>query len=145
MCLLEIQYSENVQKSFYRNVKVFQKIDSYSHKGSFEGWVRRIIYNSIFDYVRATTKYREKVVFEEKEQGVSELAVEKMQYDDIMDLIQKLPDNTRAVFNMYILEGFSHKEISDKLEISEGTSKWHVHEGRKILQQQLNTLNKYFI
>lgn len=123
-------------------LKVFQKIESYGHKGSFEGWVRRIIYHSIFDYVRSTTKYREKVVFEEKEQAVSDVAIEKLQYDDIMELIQKLPDNTRAVFNMYILEGFSHREISEKLGISEGTSKWHVHEGRKILKEQLNKLNK---
>lgn len=123
-------------------LKVFQKIDSYGHKGSFEGWVRRIIYHSIFDYIRSNTKYREKVVFEEKEQAIPELAVEKMQYDDIMMLIQNLPDNTRNVFNMYIIEGFSHKEISEQLEISEGTSKWHVHEGRKILKQQINKLNK---
>ena len=123
-------------------LKVFQKIDSYGYKGSFEGWVRRIIYHSIFDFVRANTKYREKVVFEEKEQVVSEVAVEKMQYDDIMELIQKLPENTRIVFNMYILEGFSHKEISEKLDISEGTSKWHVHEGRKTLKEQIKKLNK---
>ncbi len=120
-------------------LKVFQKIDSYGHKGSFEGWVRRIIYHSIFDFVRATTKYREKVVFEEKEQAVSDLAIDKMQYDDIMQLIQALPDHTRAVFNMYIIEGFSHKEIGEKLEISEGTSKWHVHEGRKILKEQIKS------
>lgn len=123
-------------------LKVFEKIDSFSHKGSFEGWVRRIIYHSIFDFVRSTTKYREKVVFEEKEQAISDLAIEKMQYDDIMGLIQKLPDNTRAVFNMYILEGFTHREISEELGISEGTSKWHVHEGRKILKEQLTNLNK---
>ncbi len=123
-------------------LKVFQKIESFGHKGSFEGWVRRIIYHSIFDYVRANTKYREKVVFEEKEQAIPELAIEKMQYDDIMQLIQQLPDNTRVVFNMYILEGFTHREISEKLEISEGTSKWHVHEGRKQLKEQITKLNK---
>ncbi len=123
-------------------LKVFQRIDSYSHKGSFEGWVRRIIYHSIFDYVRATTKYREKVVFEEAEQSVSDIAIDKMQYDDIMQMIQGLPENTRIVFNMYIIEGFSHKEISNQLNLSEGTSKWHVHEGRKILQEKINNLSK---
>ena len=123
-------------------LKVFQKIESFAHKGSFEGWVRRIIYHSIFDYIRTTTKYREKVVFEEKEQAIPELAVDKMQYDEIMKMIRELPETTRNVFNMYILEGFTHRDISEKLGISEGTSKWHVHQGRKILKEQIERLNK---
>lgn len=125
-------------------LKVFQKIDSYQYKGSFEGWVRRIIYHSIFDYVRKNTKYRDKMVFAEEERDVvvTKTPIDKLNYDELMQYIQNLPDNTRTVFNMYILEGFTHREISEKLGISEGTSKWHLHEGRKTLKEKINTLNK---
>lgn len=125
-------------------LKVFQKIESYEFKGSFEGWVRKIIYHSIFDYVRKNTKYREKMVFAEEERDVvvTKTAIDKLNYDELMHYIQDLPENTRTVFNMYILEGFTHKEISEKLNISAGTSKWHLHEGRKILKEKINNLNK---
>ena len=125
-------------------LKVFQKIESYEFKGSFEGWVRKIIYHSIFDYIRQNTKYREKMVFaeEEKDIVVTKTPIDKLNYDEIMHYIQDLPENTRTVFNMYILEGFTHREISKKLDISEGTSKWHLHEGRKILKEKISKLNK---
>lgn len=121
-------------------LKVFQKIDSYGHKGSFEGWVRKVIYHSIFDFVRKNVKYREKVVFVDKEQRIEESAASKMQYDDIMKLVQELPTNTRVVFNMYVMDGFTHKEISKTLDISEGTSKWHLHEGRKVLKEKIRKI-----
>lgn len=123
-------------------LKVFQKIESYQFKGSFEGWVRKIIYHSIFDYVRQTTKYNDQIVFVDKDATVDKTVIDKINYDDIMQLVQELPNNTRAVFNMYVMEGYSHKEISELLEISEGTSKWHLHEGRKILKTKIEFLNK---
>ena len=84
----------------------------------------------------------DKGVFEEKDSTVSGTVVDKINYQDIMHLIQELPKNTRFVFNMHVMEGFSHKEISDELNISEGTSKWHLHEARKILKDKITKLNK---
>lgn len=121
-------------------LKVFQKIDSYGYKGSFEGWVRRIIYHSIFDFVRVNVKYTEKIVLEDADISVERNVFHKMNYDNLMKMVQELPENTRVVFNMYVLEGFSHKEIGEQLKISEGTSKWHLHEGRKILKSKIEKL-----
>jgi RNA polymerase sigma-70 factor (ECF subfamily) len=123
-------------------LKVFQKIDSFKFEGSFEGWVRRVIYHSIFDYIRQHAKYNEKVVFVEKDQVIDQDLTSKLNYKDLIALIQELPNNTRAVFNMYVIEGLSHKEISSELSMSEGTSKWHLFEARRLLKLKIENLNK---
>ena len=123
-------------------LKVFQKIHSYEFKGSFEGWVRRVIYHSIFDYVRQHGKYNDKVVFVEKDQRVDQEQVSNLQYKELIKLVQELPDNTRAVFNMYVMEGLPHKEISQHLGMSEGTSKWHLFEARRILKSKIEKQNQ---
>ncbi|HNF71282.1 MAG TPA: sigma-70 family RNA polymerase sigma factor [Chitinophagaceae bacterium] len=123
-------------------LKVFQKIDTYKFEGSFEGWVRRVIYHSIFDYVRQHCKYNEKIVFVERDEVVSGDLAHDMRYDELMGLVQGLSDSTRAVFNMFVMEGLSHKEIGDILGISEGTSKWHLFEARRILKSKVEQLYK---
>lgn len=123
-------------------LKVFQKVDSYKFEGSFEGWVRRVIYHSIFDYIRQHMKYNEKVVFVEKDESVHADFASGMHYDELIKLIQELPQTTRYVFNMYVMEGMTHKQISDHLEMSEGTSKWHLFEARRLLKIKIEKLNK---
>jgi RNA polymerase sigma factor (sigma-70 family) len=115
-------------------LKVFQKLDTFKFQGSFEGWVRRVIYHSIFDYVRQNMKYDEKIVFVEKDEVITHDLTSKLNYNELMKLIQELPEQTRTVFNMYVIEGFSHKEIGEHLNINEGTSKWHLFEARKQLK-----------
>ncbi|MBL7766996.1 MAG: sigma-70 family RNA polymerase sigma factor [Chitinophagaceae bacterium] len=123
-------------------LKVFQKVDSYKFEGSFEGWVRRVIYHSIFDYVRQNIRYTEKVVFVEKDEVINNNLISNMQYEELLKLVQELPDTTRAVFNMYVMEGMPHKEISNHIGISEGTSKWHLFEARRILKVKVEKLYK---
>ena len=123
-------------------LKVFQKVNTYKFEGSFEGWVRRVIYHSIFDYVRQNVKYNEKVVFIEKDEIVNRDLGGNMQYEELMSLVQNLSDSTRSVFNMFVIDGMSHKEISDVLGISEGTSKWHLFEARRILKAKVENLYK---
>ncbi len=123
-------------------LKVFQKIDSYEFKGSFEGWVRRVIYHSIFDYVRQNAKYTEKVLFVEKDQLIDSDHTSNLNYKELIRLVNELPENTRAVFNMYVMEGLPHKEISEILKMSEGTSKWHLFEARRLLKIKIEHLNK---
>jgi RNA polymerase sigma factor (sigma-70 family) len=123
-------------------LKVFQKVDSYKFEGSFEGWVRRVIYHSIFDYVRQNMKYNEKVVFVEKDQVIDSDLSANMNYKELIKLVQELPENTRAVFNMYVMEGLSHREISETIGMSEGTSKWHLFEARRLLKIKIEQLNK---
>lgn len=118
-------------------LRVFQKIDTYKFEGSFEGWVRKIIYHSISDYVRQNIKYMEKTVFVEKDEMIDNNISGKLSYDEIMRLVQTLPATSRVVFNMYALDGYTHKEIAETLNISEGTSKWHLFEARKILKTKI--------
>jgi RNA polymerase sigma factor (sigma-70 family) len=122
-------------------LKVFQKIDTYKYEGSFEGWVRRVVFHSLSDYIRQNIKYMEKVVLVEKDVVLESTPASNFAYNDIMKLVQSLPDTSRAVFNMYAMEGFSHKEIAAELGISEGTSKWHLFEARKTLKIKLEQNN----
>jgi RNA polymerase sigma factor (sigma-70 family) len=121
-------------------LKVFQKVDTFKFEGSFEGWVRRVIYHSIFDYIRQNIKYNEKVVFFEKDEVIETDLASGMHYEELIKLVQELTETTRAVFNMYVIDGFSHKEISTTLSMSEGTSKWHLFEARRVLKIKIEKL-----
>lgn len=118
-------------------LKAFQKISSFQFKGSFEGWLRRIVFHSISDYVKANIKYTANTTFEDKEYYIPSEDADNITYQEILGLIQRLPDTSRIVFNMYIMEGMPHKEIAKHLNISEGTSKWHLSEARKILRGKI--------
>jgi RNA polymerase sigma factor (sigma-70 family) len=122
-------------------LKVFQKIDTYKYEGSFEGWVRRVVFHSLSDYIRQNIKYMEKVVLVEKDEVLESNITSNFAYNDIMKVVQSLPETGRAVFNMYAMDGYSHREIAENLGISEGTSKWHLFEARKMLKIKLEKLN----
>ena|SRR5690554_247434 len=129
-------------------IKIFNNIKSYSNKGSFEGWMRRIMVNTCLDHLKSkrvqqqkktvgTDDYTENVYF-----TIHENAIDKIAYDDLLNMIHSLPETTQLVFNLFIMEGFSHREIAQKLGISEGTSQWHVNNARKILQAKIKAMNK---
>jgi len=128
-------------------LKVFKNIDSFNHAGSFEGWVRRCIFNSLSDYFRKENKYLKFLIFEDaiKTNSLVEPPSHQMYYQDIIQLLEKLPDNVKRVFELYAIEGYTHKEIGEMLEIPVGTSKWLLSNARKelrgLLKQQNNYLN----
>ena len=110
---------DNLQDSF---MTIFNKIEQYNFKGSFEGWMRRVAVNTVLQ------KYRKEGVFEIviddiEEEAEVEVNEENISLNYLLSLIQELPDRYRLTFSMYVLDGYSHKEISNFLEISEGTSK----------------------
>lgn len=123
-------------------LKVFQNIASYESRGSFEGWVRRIIYHSVIDYFKSNSKYVHYLVFEDHDQAISDNGLQSCYVEDIMSLVNELPPVTQQVFKLYALEGYSHKEIGSALNISDGTSKWHLSTAREKLKRLLNT--QYF-
>ncbi|MBW7913263.1 MAG: RNA polymerase sigma factor, partial [Taibaiella sp.] len=125
-------------------LRAFQKIDQYTFQGSFEGWLRKIVFHSVSDYVKQNTRYSEKILLVEKDEYVHKDHADKMYYEQLLQLVQQLPDATRSVFNMYIMEGFSHKEIGKMLGISEGTSKWHLSEGRRMLKDKIERLQLHY-
>lgn len=133
----EMQAEEIMNNGFLR---AFQKVKQYNFQGSFEGWLRKIIFHAVADYVKQNTRYTDKVLLVEKDEYVHKDHADKLYYDQLLQLVQLLPDATRTVFNMYVMEGFTHKEIGNILGISEGTSKWHLSEGRRVLKEKIEAL-----
>ncbi len=123
-------------------LRAFQKVSLYNFQGSFEGWLRKIVFHAVCDEVRGKDKavHNRQVELTETHESVSSEAADRLQYDQLLELIQELPTSTRAVFNMYVMEGMNHREIGALLDISEGTSKWHLCEARKILRTRIEKL-----
>lgn len=119
-------------------LKVFKNITSYNFEGSFEGWVRRIVYRSLSDYYRKENKYLKFLVFEEKEKNTHQNALSGLYYEDLISMTKSLPDKMSKVFHMYAIEGFNHREIGEQLSMSDGTSKWYLSEARKELKKRLS-------
>jgi RNA polymerase sigma factor (sigma-70 family) len=122
-------------------LRAFQKIESYAFKGSFEGWLRKIVFHAIADYASSNVKYKDKIVLVEKDELVHKDHAGRLYYDDLMNLVQTLPEATRTVFNLFVMEDLAHKDIAKMLGISEGTSKWHVSEARRLLKDKVEKLN----
>lgn len=120
-------------------VKIFRNIRSYdSTKGSLHAWIKRIVVNEGLDHIKSRERFSENVELETvAEPTISNSVLEQMGAEEIMELVAKLPPATHAVFVLYAVEGYNHREIAEKLGISEGTSKWHLSEARKTLQKQL--------
>jgi len=119
-------------------LKVFRKIDSFQHQGSFDSWVRRIVFNTLQDYLKRHSKYRENIYHTMPEHvSVKSQALSRLYAQDLYRLIDSLPPRMRTVFEMFAIEGYSHREISQKLNISEGTSKWMVSDARARIQKLL--------
>jgi RNA polymerase sigma factor (sigma-70 family) len=119
-------------------VRVFKSIRNYdSSKGNFHGWVKRIVINEGLDHARSRNEIEHIDLEEVAEQSVNNAIIENIDVAEVMLQVKKLPPATHAVFIMYAIDGFAHKEIAEKLGISEGTSKWHLSEARKTLQKSL--------
>lgn len=124
-------------------LKVFTHIEKYNNTGSFVGWMKRIMVNTCLDYLRSTylkeemTMHVNAVPPEETDLSVGNEGLEQIEFRELVQVIQTLPSMTRTVFNLYVFDGFNHKEIAAQLEISEGTSHWHVHQARIILQKKI--------
>jgi len=124
-------------------LKIFTQMEKFSNTGSFEGWMKRILVNTCLDYLRSTylkeemTMHVRAMPVENTEIAVSNTAIESIEFRELVKIIQGLPSMTRTVFNLFVFEGYNHKEISEQLEISEGTSHWHVHQARNMLQKKM--------
>jgi len=117
-------------------IKVFRKIASYRGEGSFEGWIRRIFVNTAIEYYRKKTYLQPITEHEENSVEGKYLSVlDNLAEKDIINLVQQLSPGYRTVFNMYVVEGYTHKQIADVLGISEGTSKSQLSRAKQILQE----------
>lgn len=119
-------------------IKIFQKIDQYKGFGSFEGWMKRIMVNCALEKYRNMYYLNEyDDTYSHKENLIDEGQADSLSEKELLLLIEQLPTKYRMVFNMYAIEGYSHKEIADILKISEGTSKSNLSRARGILQKKV--------
>lgn len=128
-----VEAQDNLQDAF---LTIFDKIEQYKHKGSFEGWLRRVTVNTVLQ------RYRNDKVFDIINENIVEDVEVEVDEDDIsvdylLQIIQDLPDRYRLVFNLYALDGYSHRDIAEMLEITVGTSKSNLARARHILKQTI--------
>jgi len=121
-------------------LKVFTKLDTFKHQGSFEGWIRRIMVNTCISYLRKKNRLQltdQEYVFD----VAATESLENTAVEDIQKLIDTLPNGYKMVFNLYAIEGFKHSEIAKELGISVGTSKSQLSKARKWLQENYTKMN----
>ncbi len=123
--------------------KVFKSIHNFKGTGNLAGWIAKVILYTAIDWARSQTTYKKRMNFNAvKEESTFNDGLQNLAVEAIFENIQQLPVATRTAFSMYAIEGFTHKEIAKKLNISQGTSKWHLSEARKKLKHLLSTENE---
>ena len=147
MMSLCLRYTKNetdamdvLNTGFY---KVFKNIQKYEpSQASLYTWMRTIIINSCLDHIKSRQKITQhEELTHDIDVQINPEVISKMKSAYLLHLIKTLPSATQTVFNLFIMEGYSHREIASLLGISEGTSKWHLSEARKILQKMINEEN----
>jgi RNA polymerase sigma factor (sigma-70 family) len=119
-------------------VKLFRHLHQFDEqKGSFHAWLKTIIIHEALDHIKQRSRFSNEELDKAEEYAVSNSAIERMDASALMGLIRQLPPATQTVFTLYVVDGFTHREIAGRLTISEGTSKWHLSEARKLLQKKL--------
>lgn len=148
MMTLCLRYSRNQHEAedFLQDgfIKVFRSLKQYNHKGSFEGWIRRIMVNTALSKVSRKSFKAENNNIEEYEhvEATNPEVISSMSVDEILKVISKLPEGYRLVFNLFAIEGYSHKEIAAMLNIEEGTSRSQLAKARKSLQKEIENMKK---
>jgi RNA polymerase sigma factor (sigma-70 family) len=137
---------EMLNLGFYR---ILTKLKKYKLETSFNAWIHKVMVNVLIDEYRKKKIHRDRMEYVESYEEIEENtevnnAVKKMDVEQIHALIVQLPPVSQKVFNLYAIDGFSHKEIADLLGISEGTSRWHLNFSRQRLQEMINKINSSF-
>ena len=123
-------------------VKVFTHIDSYTGNGSLEGWIRKIFVNSALEYLRHADVLRESTDLDQTAEvaQTDSSPLSDISAAELMQLVQSLPAGFRTIFNLFAIEGYSHKEISEQLNITESTSRSQYTRAKQLLQRKVNAL-----
>ncbi|MCD4732094.1 MAG: sigma-70 family RNA polymerase sigma factor [Bacteroidales bacterium] len=123
---------------------IFSKIGTYERKGSFEGWMKRIMVNTAIDNFRKNKKhlYHTDIIEVEDELISEDSFPANITVNEIMSMVQQLPTGYRVVFNLFAIEGYEHKEIAEMLSVSVNTSKTQLFKARKLLQKSIDNFNK---
>ncbi len=124
-------------------LKIFQHIHTYnSELASLYTWMQTIVVRTTLDWIKSNQKWNtNKIELNDDDSAVDPSVYSKLDGNDILKIIKQLPSTTQTVFNMYVFDGFTHAEIAKQLNISDGTSKWHVSNARNKIKQILKTWN----
>ena len=133
---------ENLNMGF---LKILTNLEKYSPEVPFKAWIRKIMINTLIDEYRKHKKHSEVIDYVEEYYETSNYseqngAIDKISVDQIHLLIAKLPNMAQQVFNLFVVDGYSHKEIGELLNIEEGTSKWHLNSAREKLKVMLEQI-----
>lgn len=136
VCYRYTNNREDARDIFHIGImKVFKNLHNYQPSSSLDSWIRRIMINTAIDHYRKHKKHNNETDLEyASNTPMNSHIVEQMSADEILKLVQRLSPGYRAVFNLYVIDGFTHKEIGEKLNISEGTSKSNLSKARAKLQ-----------
>ena len=119
-------------------LKVFQKLGSFRHEGSLEGWIRRLVYHTLADFYKKENSYIRFIQFDMPDHlEVQNSPSDNLEFQDLIGLLDKIPGRSAEVFRLFAIEGYSHDEISTMMSISIGTSKWHLSNAREKLRSIL--------
>lgn len=143
VCRRYYSSTEEAEDAFQEGfVKIFSKIAEYKYEGSFDGWLRRVMVNTILDMMRRNKKhaYHEDVTEMPNITAQTNSPLDDMSAQELMNVLTTLPDGYRTVFNLFAIEGYSHKEIADQLGITESTSKSQFLRARAYLQKRLEAI-----
>lgn len=152
MKAISIRYQKNsidVDEAINRGfLKIINNLASFDTSKSFEAWFKRILVNTNIDLYRKLKRHNEQVLYVENFADYKEVNIEfenapaKSNYTELLKMVKELPPMTRNVFNLFAIDGYTHQEISKILDISDGTSKWHVSNARKKLKVKLEAKTK---
>ncbi len=139
-CKSRVEAEDVLLTSFYR---IYKNIKKFNKKGSFENWIKRIVVNTAIDNYRKNHKYYYNDDIDDfiNHEILSETMQDNFTVEEIMSKVNELPEGSRVVFNLYTIEGYSHKEISEILNVSESTSKTQLQRAKVTLQKKLLKLN----
>lgn len=121
-------------------IKVFNKIQHFKNEGSLEGWIRRIITNTAIDHLRKTSRLNHHLEYNDQIKDdivIKSEIIENINAESILSRVKQLPPGAKAIFNLYAMEGYTHKEIAKALNISEGTSKSQFNRAKSLLKEWL--------
>jgi RNA polymerase sigma-70 factor (ECF subfamily) len=123
--------------------KVFRDLHQYSFQGAFEGWIRRIVIHAVSDHMRRNMKADRNVREVTSEDAwINSEPVENLSHKELLQIIETLPDAQRAVFNLFVFENYSHKEIAAMLNMQQNNCRWHLNDARRRLKEKINALIK---
>ncbi len=134
----EFVAKEILNEAFF---KIFRDLHQYSFQGAFEGWIRRIVIHTVGDYLRKNRK-EDRLLREVQPEDayINSEPVEKMSHKELLQIIETLPDTHRNIFNLFVFENYSHKEIANMLGIQQNNCRWHLNDARRRLKEKINAL-----